>query len=262
MSCKTTLLTVLSLSRDLQSTAMKTYLGYSEIKTAKSQQRTSKLLKIIRVLWTTDNRDRTGTLWWNAKVIEVILSNMQGMILSTTICYYQVASYQDWFCKVKFLKPRDAFKFLWNLDSANDFNESVSVWTIANEFEPSLTHCFSTQWKQWKCIWKWYKITFHCWKHWRTCIPESVSQLNIDKISKISELGLHRENFRLVNNASNMCNGPRTYSVESPEMEYLKSFSVLSFWGSWIARYSSLVCDCRSWRILLAFTWSRTSLSE
>lgn len=72
----------------------------------------------IRGLGSIDKKRRTGERLWDAKLIEVVRSNMQGLILSSTVWY---SKHQKFFCEDDSLKPRGARIFLQNLDCVNDF---------------------------------------------------------------------------------------------------------------------------------------------
>lgn len=89
-----------------------------------------------------DDSDRTQAIWWQAEVIEIVLSNRRAVILSDTVCYYKLATYQKCFCRVQFSKLRGILNFLRNLDGVNDFIDSESVWILADEVEPELDTFF------------------------------------------------------------------------------------------------------------------------
>lgn len=87
-------MTTLLLLCNLKSMAMKKHSRIYTIETANSQKQTLKLLKNIRVLRTTDDRDRTEALWLDAEVIDALVSSKPNMILPCIVCPFKLADYQ------------------------------------------------------------------------------------------------------------------------------------------------------------------------
>lgn len=105
------------------------------------------------------------------------------------------------------------------------------ILTIVSQFvylpmklSQNLAHCFFNTVDWGKCMRIWYKITLRWWKYKGPARSESISHLNNNMISKTSEFGLQRKNFRFENTASNWSYGLRTYIVEISELENPKSF--------------------------------------
>lgn len=203
------------------------YSKLSATKTAKPRQRTAQLLGNILVLWAIEKRDRTKAIWWDAKVVEVVLLNRRVVIILGTVCYSELAKYQESLYSVEFLKARGVLIFLRNLHGANDFSESESVWIFSDEVESELNplllqcNCFAEMANENDIRSLSIFGNFN--------VPArsgSVSQLNNNMISESSKFGLRSERvkFCLVNTFSNMCQGLRTYSAKSWELENLKSF--------------------------------------
>lgn len=146
---------------------MKKYSRYSATKTAKSQQQTPELLDNIRVQWTIDNRGISEALWCDAKLIEFVMPNKWRLIFWGTVCYSKLASCQA--CTV-----------MWSFEPRSG-RRSSEIWTVwmISMICVSLGTCwwswariwlipFSNQWTQGKCMWKWYMMTPHFLRHWRT----------------------------------------------------------------------------------------------
>lgn len=94
------------------------------------------LLENIHVLWAIDVRERTNTIWWEAKQIEVVLPNKPGLIHTGTFCTLSLQAIKN--SKGNILKPRCSLHLLRSLDCVSAFSDNEYVWILADDVEPEL----------------------------------------------------------------------------------------------------------------------------